>query len=87
MSDSSEQGVWRTIDGTHVLIKDGKVVEGPDALKGKTHAEAHEHQAKARDREAGYSRTAAADAKKKGDSAGVVNPCRSCKATSRNDDL
>lgn len=36
-------GVWRTINGAHVLIKNGVVVKGPKRLIGKTHAQAKAH--------------------------------------------
>lgn len=36
------EGRWVTINGAAVFIKNGKITKGPPALKGKTHAEAHQ---------------------------------------------
>jgi hypothetical protein len=41
--DSDEGGVWRTINGAHVFIKDGKITKGPAALVGKSEGEASRH--------------------------------------------
>lgn len=38
LSRDGDEGHWVTISGTHVLIRGGKVVEGPAALKGKSAA-------------------------------------------------
>lgn len=69
LSSDDSSGRWVTIDGTHVLIRGGKIVEGPAALKGKTSSEAHGHAADARDRDAAASHRQSDAARKSGNRA------------------
>lgn len=63
-------GAWKTIDGSHVYIKDGAVVAGAEGkLNGKKEHEVHEHFAKKHETSAKRSNALADAARKSGDAA------------------